>query len=820
MKRIKARALAPFSPSDWTLIPLHLPTDTSMRHGRTRKDGKRPLDKNWTTKDYNTKDVLARCERDNRNVGVRLKPTQLVIDVDPRNGGEEGFDNLCLELGMDPAIFPRCITGSGGSHFYMTKPSDILIVDTLEGFPGVEFKSKGRQVVAPGSIHPDTGNYYEWDEAAPALADLPKTPPRLLRMVTRPQVSAIKGGGQATQAQIAAALEGLDVTEFASNDTWLRLMMACHHASNGDARSEWIEWSTSDPKYSADAEIIGRRWDSLHREKPDGVISYRTLNKILADKGKANLTIATDAKDDFGAVKSDGSDGVDDEPESENDPLALPRAKKTKKKKRKAAAEDDDDEDGVTPEHKYSEKSLALLDQFNTIYCTVVDGSKFRIVFKQYDPVLNRDYWVRMAPQDFMLLHSNNKIERDKTGMSRNAADSVAVGKAWIEWPNRNHKRAVIFDPSGRERPEDMNLWTGFAYTPSPNGEWTILRELIHEVLANGDDAVDTYILNWLAYMVQFPDKRAEVALVFRGGQGVGKGTLGNVMARLIGRHALAIASGELITGRFNAHLQDCIFLFADEAIKPYDKQGESRLKAFITEPYLAFEGKGRDPVQSLNYLHVIMASNEQWVIPAGLDERRFLVSDANTSWQKKGDKWNALHAQLQANDDSGYKRFLFDLLKWPLPDGWKPRDNIPQTEALIDQKIRSLTPLRQFLFNVLTDGLPPWEVIKGNWAKEPIRVFNEHFSQAFRAWQQMAGINPGGMGRASSRFLWQELRMIFPTVRTDLRDLVPDEVADVQRFPDSRATSMELPSLAQCRADFEVQLKGAINWTGDVNFG
>jgi hypothetical protein len=40
-------------------------------------------------------------------------------------------------------------------------------------------------------------------------------------------------------------------------------MLAAHHSTNGDGREEFIEWSTSDPQYANDGDLIGRRWDSL-----------------------------------------------------------------------------------------------------------------------------------------------------------------------------------------------------------------------------------------------------------------------------------------------------------------------------------------------------------------------------------------------------------------------------------------------------------------------------------------------------------------------------------------------------------------------------
>ena len=52
MKRIAKAALQAYSIPTFTLIPLHRPDDKSTKHGRQRKDGKRPLDKNWQTNPY------------------------------------------------------------------------------------------------------------------------------------------------------------------------------------------------------------------------------------------------------------------------------------------------------------------------------------------------------------------------------------------------------------------------------------------------------------------------------------------------------------------------------------------------------------------------------------------------------------------------------------------------------------------------------------------------------------------------------------------------------------------------------------------------
>ena len=125
------------------LIPLHLWDDVLVqKNGKQKPLGKAPIDANWTSKPYNSAKTIKECLRSEYNVGYRIPADVLVIDVDPRNGGDRGFQKLCFTLGLDPDEWPRVITGSGGWHCYMSKPADVLIRDTIdnEDYKGVEFK--------------------------------------------------------------------------------------------------------------------------------------------------------------------------------------------------------------------------------------------------------------------------------------------------------------------------------------------------------------------------------------------------------------------------------------------------------------------------------------------------------------------------------------------------------------------------------------------------------------------------------------------------------------------------------------------------------
>lgn len=300
-----AEALRPYLEHGWDLIPLHKPDAvTLLKDGKERKDGKRPLHKNWTVRSYGARRVARVCAEQRRNIGVRLRADQLVIDVDPRNGGELGFKRLCRDVGLNPDAWPRVQTGSGGSHFYMTKPADVAVVDSLEEYPGVEFKSKGRQVVAAHSIHPDTRREYEWDFLHPPLAEATAAPDALLDLIRRPERAAAEGGGEHTPEEVAAMLDALDPTDFREHGRWLTLMMACHHASGGDARDEFLSWSASDPEFADREEENGRRWDSLHADR-DASVTHKTLHKFLRDAGREGAIPRPSAEEDF-ADEGDG----------------------------------------------------------------------------------------------------------------------------------------------------------------------------------------------------------------------------------------------------------------------------------------------------------------------------------------------------------------------------------------------------------------------------------------------------------------------------------------------------------------------------------
>ncbi len=244
--------------------------------------GKRPAEGGWRrTAPLSASKAKARFES-GQNIGVRLRDTDLVIDVDPRNFevGDDPFARLAKEFDLPGA--PCVTTGGGGFHYYFKKLIEISVVNGLDQFKGIEFKSFGRQVVAAGSVHPETGALYrlEDDPLALSLSEAAEAPTALLNAIRKPlSMPSDSGFGDIDAEKLAEWLSLVDVSEYKDETKWRELMMSCHQATGGTGIDEFVSWSTSDPEYAHHSEKIRKRWFSLGNRP--GAITIRTLIAAL-----------------------------------------------------------------------------------------------------------------------------------------------------------------------------------------------------------------------------------------------------------------------------------------------------------------------------------------------------------------------------------------------------------------------------------------------------------------------------------------------------------------------------------------------------------
>jgi hypothetical protein len=199
---------------------------------------------------------------------------------------------------------------------------------------------------------------------------------------------------------------------------------------------------------------------------------------------------------------------------------------------------------------------------------------------------------------------------------------------------------------------------------------------------------------------VQRLTDKPEVALVLKGGKGTGKSFFAKAIGKLFGRHFITISSPDQLLGHFNMHLSDKVLVFGDEAVWGGNKSLESRLKTLITDSTISIEGKGQDVVEMMSCHRIIMASNDDWVVPASEDERRYAVFEMGKAAMQDRAYFGAMDKQLA---EGGYAAMLHDLLAMDI-SGFNVAA-VPRTDSLRDQQLETMDMLHKWWLAKLTEG-------------------------------------------------------------------------------------------------------------------
>jgi primase-polymerase (primpol)-like protein len=427
----------------------------------------------------------------------------------------------------------------------------------------------------------------------------------------------------------------------------------------------------------------------------------------------------------------------------------------------------------------------AFIAQMNQRFAVVKNGNQVRIL----EEIAGGNDFRLYSKADFDLVTTNLPFP----------VQSKSAASAWLRNPQRREYDGVVFAP-GKQSHGNYNLWRGFAVQPVA-GNCNLFWQLTQDAICSGSPILYKFIRRYFAHMVQKPWERPGVALVLRGGQGVGKNTLVETMGSLLPSHFCEVNSVDQLTGRFNAHMRNAILVHANEATWGGNRGESGKLKAMITDATIPIEMKGIDILHIDNYMRLVVSSNNAWPVPVEADDRRFLLLDVAPVFKQNTKFFGALHAQLNSG---GREALMHDLMTEDL-SGFSPR-NKPASPFGADVKLLSADTPTRWLFECL-DSNAYFENYGAVQLFPQAGAGVSHSKDSlFAGYQRWCKTSQERYPMGQSQF-FKRLRELLGVSITDVRPSAPTG--------QQRERRVVMSDLEACRREFEAAagLIGAITW-------
>jgi len=357
----------------------------------------------------------------------------------------------------------------------------------------------------------------------------------------------------------------------------------------------------------------------------------------------------------------------------------------------------------------------------------------------------------------------------------------------------------ITFDPRPTG-PSVINLWTGPTVMGVP-GAFPIIQQFIDEVVANGDPVVATYLMNFMAHMLQRPEEKPRVILVLMGGQGTGKGTLSRLLQSIWSRTTLITNRIDDVTGKFNGVLERKFVIWLDEALFVGNYEATEALKSQISEPTVSIHAKYHEPRNTFSCHRYFAATNASHFARTDADDRRFVYLPVSDRYKGNRAYWDTLNGALASLELPA----LVDHLQNRNLAFFDPTER-PGSNALVEQKIKSLTGFDQWWYSLMQTGETgtcqlgaSFDGPKELSLTSSTFVSTNDLIKLYQSFAQAHGLRTKSIDR--------------PFVRDRLKVLCPS--AKYARHQEDREQSRGyvIPAILLARVEFETFIGGVLEW-------
>jgi hypothetical protein len=286
-----------------------------------------------------------------------------------------------------------------------------------------------------------------------------------------------------------------------------------------------------------------------------------------------------------------------------------------------------------------------------------IQATRLVFLFKQYNALKGVNRIVYKSGDGMKEALKNVKLDNIKGGL-----DGLKCYEKYNGLFSRDGIKFYSTDP------KIFSFWQGWKYELVEQVDMNEIEGwllMVKEVIANSDERLYNYLLDWAANMLQHPGRKNKTTLVLKGLQGIGKGRFTDILAELTAGYSNGnINKWDDITGNFNTMLDGNVFIVMNEArdTEEVKRADFDVFKSLVTEEDVVVNEKNVPKVQSQNVVNFCIASNNEFPIAVEKGDRRYVVCDCSPKYRGNLSYWKSLCANIETDDHKPIKKFYDNL--------------------------------------------------------------------------------------------------------------------------------------------------------------
>lgn len=569
------------------------------------------------------------------NLAWALSASDLVVDVDPRNGGDVSYKRLCTDLGLN---FDRSVvTPRGGFHIYMKVPQDfegMKIKKTHIDYAGIDFLSVGSYCLIAGDENKH--GRYKWAEENFEGFGQIEAPEKLMQKISHAAIVRDKSGGDdlgdfeglvtrngnMSDEDVIANVNKLDANM--SHDEWVKVGMALHDWDSVDGLPIWEKWSKGGDTYKEGE--TEKRWRSFATGSGVTMGSVMHMTKVVdyVDSDiKVRAYIEEIERSDKRAIDCD----------------LLPRLKKEKWNNAIDRAQ----------------IAKVLQRRIKTLTGATVPISEIRLMMQPAQGLLADDADIPTWCNNWMYVNDHSSFVK-MSNLTFHDSESFDIENGRNVFANENGvkqgAKKFIADNGYIEKVDTVGYLPlvdsvvcerdGFkilnTFNPStvPDAAESfsdegfeaieILKKHIKFICTTDENS--QFLTQWLAHQVQFAGKKIPWSPVIQSIEGVGKSFFADLLRACLGNVNVGTVSPTQAVSAFNSWATNVVVNVLEELrITGHNRHDAvNALKPLITDPMIQINKKSVAQYSTYNTANYICLTNFKDAIPLTATDRRWWV--------------------------------------------------------------------------------------------------------------------------------------------------------------------------------------------------